>query len=448
VAQAEAALPTAWQAPQAGTAAAAGAVSRPTANALGADWWRQFDDPALPALIEAARQASPTLSSARAALAGAEAARTAAASLLAPRAQATASGLRSREAPAGDIASVFSVGVQASWELDLFGGQRAAEQAAARRLEAARADGQAAALAVVADTVGSLIGLRACEAGAAQAADDARSRAETARLTELTARVGFTAPADAALARAGAAQARSQALQQRAACDQAVKALVALTALDEGRLRALLQPGQSRLPVVPALAPASLPAALVQQRPDLVAAARRVQAAQADQGQAEAALKPSLALTGSLSRSRIDAAGFSTTGNVWSFGPLQLTVPLFDSGQRTAAVDAARASADDAVVQYAAALRRAVREVEDALVALDATGARQADAESAARDFAAVLKATEQRQRTGLSSLFELEDARRQTLAAQGALVELQRERATAWVSLARALGGGWTPNP
>ena len=223
---------------------------------------------------------------------------------------------------------------------------------------------------------------------------------------------------------------------------------MALTGIDEPGLRTRLLTGRARLPAVPPLAPATLPAALVQQRPDLVAAARRVEAAMAEQRQAQAALKPSLALTGSIGRNRIDAAGFSTTGNVWSLGPLELTVPLFDSGQRAAAADAARARVDDALVQYAAALRQAVREVEDALVALDASATRQADAEAAARDFQTVLRATEQRQRGGLASLFDLEDARRNALSAQGALIDLQRERATAWVSLARALGGGWTPNP
>ena len=120
-------------------------------------------------------------------------------------------------------------------------------------------------------------------------------------------------------------------------------------------------------------------------------------------------------------------------------------VPLFDGGALDAALLGAEAGLDEARAQLAGALRQGVREVEEALVALDATAARRADAEAAARDFEAALQATEARQRGGLASLFELEDARRSALAAQSALIELDRERATAWVSLARALGGGWT---
>ena len=94
---------------------------------------------------------------------------------------------------------------------------------------------------------------------------------------------------------------------------------------------------------------------------------------------------------------------------------------------------------------YQAQVRRAVREVETALVQLDATARRQLDAESAARDFNASLQATQARQKGGLASLFDLEAARRNAVQAQGALIELQRERAAAWIALYRALGGGWS---
>ena len=89
-------------------------------------------------------------------------------------------------------------------------------------------------------------------------------------------------------------------------------------------------------------------------------------------------------------------------------------------------------------------LRTAVREVEEALVALQSTAARGEDARSAADGYERSLRAVESRYRGGLASLFELEDARRTAVAAQSALIELQRERVAAWISLYRALGGGW----
>lgn len=432
-----AAGPATWQAPL-----------PPGGRAPDARWWTAFDDPALPPLVQAAEAAATGVASARARLAQAAAARSAAAAQLLPAAQGSLSAQRSREMPNAAATNLVSAGLQAGWEIDLFGARRAGAQAAGGRERAAAADLAAALTAVRAETVGSLIALRACEAQAQQTERDAASRAETARLTVAVADAGLRAPADAALARAAAAQARSAALQQRATCSQLVKALVALTALDEAELRQRLAPATARVPQSPALAPATLPAELLRQRPDLVAAAQRLQATLADQQAAEADLWPQLQINGSLGRTRMSTHTLSVTGNSFSLGPLTLTVPLFDGGARRAAVDSVRAQADEARAQLGGALRQAVREVEDALVTLDASAARRADAEAAARDFDSVLRATEARQRGGLASLFELEDARRSALAAQSALIELDRERATTWVTLARALGGGWTADP
>jgi outer membrane protein, multidrug efflux system len=106
---------------------------------------------------------------------------------------------------------------------------------------------------------------------------------------------------------------------------------------------------------------------------------------------------------------------------------------------------AAKSTYNEAVALYAAQLRRAVREVESALVALQSTALRDVDARAAAQDFEASLVATQARQQGGLASVLDLEVARRNALQAQSALIDLQRERASAWITLYRALGGGWT---
>jgi outer membrane protein TolC len=105
-----------------------------------------------------------------------------------------------------------------------------------------------------------------------------------------------------------------------------------------------------------------------------------------------------------------------------------------------------QAAYDEAVAQLQGGVRRALREVETALVALDATAARERDVMAAATDFEASLTATEARQRGGLASLLDLEAARRNALLARSTVIELQRERTTAWIALYRSLGGGWTP--
>lgn len=194
----------------------------------------------------------------------------------------------------------------------------------------------------------------------------------------------------------------------------------------------------------------NLPASLLARRPDLVRAERAVVAAAGDQTQAAARERPSVSLSGWLAGGVGRAGGVTASGAVWSFGPLLVDFPLFDAGRRAANTAAARAAYDDAVLQYRGLARRAVREVEAALVALESATQRQADAASASRDFEISVRATAARQRAGLASLFDLEAARRNAVAAQSVLIDLQRERAAAWISLVRALGGGWdaaTPN-
>ncbi len=412
-------------------------------------WWARFNDPTLLVLQAAAQDASPSLAMARARVERARAAQVLAGAAGSPRLDAQGAASVGRNVPRQPTASSLSLGLQAQWELDLFGAVAAGKAAATARLEGAQAQWHDARVAVAAETASSYTQLRACQAQLALAQLDATSRAETARLTDASAGAGFTAPADAALARAGAAQARMLAVSQQAQCETQVKALVELTDLPEPTLRQRLAASTGVLPTPAPIAPVALPAALLAQRPDLLDAARAVVAAAGDTAQAQAREKPQVSLSGSfagvsLHTSGGGMAGGTTNGATWSLGPVVVNFPLFDGGARAANTAAARASYDEAVALYRSHVRRAVREVETSLVALQSSAARQDDAASATRDFEASLRATTQRQQRGLASLFDLEAARRNAVQAQGALLELQRERVSAWISLYRALGGGW----
>jgi multidrug efflux system outer membrane protein len=429
-------LPAAWQAP----------LPQGAVPLDGAQTWSRMNDPLLPALVAAAQQASPSLASAAARIERARASRVAAGAALLPAVDAVGSASRVRTVPKGAITESVSAGAQAGWELDLFGGVAAGRDAAQARLQAAQAGWHGARLSVAAETASSYVQLRACEAQIAQTQLDADSRAQTSRLTGLSAQAGFTPPADAALARASAAQARNALASQRAACDTLLKSLVELTDLAEPDLRQRLAAGTARVPRPQALAVAdTLPASLLARRPDLADAELGVLAAAGDRAQTQAREKPQVSLSGSLNFGSGRAGGVTATGSVWSLGPLQISFPLFDGGARAAASVAAQANYEEALAQYRSLARRAVREVEAALVALQSSNEREADAQAAAQDFELSLKATEARQKGGLASLFELEAARRNAVAAQSALIDLQRERAAAWIALVRALGGGWS---
>ena len=371
--------------------------------------------------------------------------RAAAGSAQLPTLDAQAAASRGNNQPPAPLASTAQVGLQSRWEIDLFGGRAADAQAAQARLEGAQAGWHGARVAVAAETANSYIGLRICQRLLEVAGNDARSRAETSRLSELSAQAGFTAPAVSALARASAAESSARLTQQRAQCDAELKALVALSGVAEPALRQKLgtawtQPQQGDL-----FAVAAVPAEVLAQRPDVFEAEREVAAASADVGSARADRFPRLSLSGSVAAGTIRAGGTTTDAQTWAIGPLALSLPLFDAGARAANVDAAQARYEEAAALYQARVRDAVREVEQALVALDSARARGEDARIATEGYRVSFTATEARFRAGLASLVELEDARRTALAAETALVGLQRERLAAWVALYRAAGGGWS---
>jgi len=173
------------------------------------EWWRQFNDPLLVDLIGAAQAVSPSVASAASRIEQARATRVAAGAALLPSLDANASAVRGKQDFITGMATTYSAGVQASWELDLFGARRAARDAAQARVDGAQVAWHDARVAVAAEVATSYTSLRACEAQVEQQQIDAHSRGETARLTELSRQAGFEAPASAALARASAAQGNS-----------------------------------------------------------------------------------------------------------------------------------------------------------------------------------------------------------------------------------------------
>lgn len=407
-------------------------------------WWTQFDDPLLNELIAAAEANSPSVAAARSRLYQARATSVGATASLLPKLDGTLSGSRGQQDIRFPAGTATSAGLAASWEIDLFGANSANYDAANLRYSGAQADWHQARVSLAADVASSYIGLRACEAALEQRSIDTASRRESARLSGINADAGLESPANAALARASAAQSSTALTQQRAQCEIAVKALVALTAIDEPLLRQRLQAASTRLPQPASIAVNEVPAAAIAQRPDLYSSAQAVLAASADVSNLQAQRLPRITLAGNISHSRFASDTATLEGRVWTLGPLQVTLPIFDAGLRRANVDSGRARYDEAVINYGAKLRGAVREVEEALINLESAKERDADAQAAVEGFAASYKGVEARQRHGLASLFELEDARRSLIAARLALIEVQRDRVNAWVALYRALGGGW----
>lgn len=455
--QVDALAPPQWQAP----------LPHNGSQADLANWWRGQSDGLLTELIDAAQTVSPNVASAASRIAQSRAERVAAGAALAPNVDAAASVNRSNQQSALPMGTTSQAALNASWEIDLFGANRAARDAAQARLESAHAGWHDARVSVAAEVANQYYGLRACEQLLAVAQQDAASRADTARLTELSATAGFQSPASLALARASAADGNSRHIAQRAACDIDVKVLSALTAIAEPELRRKLAASAagaapaasptappSVMPAAaayaafapPAMAIAELPARTISQRPDVFTAEREVAAASADVGNAEAQRYPRLSLSGAIGIANFRAGGENTKTDTWTIGPVSLSMPVFDAGRRRANVESAKVRYDAAVISYRATVRQAVSETEQALVNLDSTAARASDAQTALEGYRANYAAVDDRYKNGMASLFELEDARRTRLSAEQTVINLQRERSAAWVALYRAAGGGFQP--
>ncbi len=410
-----------------------------------ADWWQRFDDPLLPELVRESQAGSPTLMQALARLGEARANLRSTSAQRWPAVDAAAQMQRGASASSTFVASTQgSLGVDATWEVDLFGATRAQIAAAQARSEQAALGWHAARVSLAADVASTYVALRACEAQQQVLDQDASSQAQTAELTREKVRVGFEAPANGALADGAAADASNRAIAQRADCDALVKSLVVLTVQSEPALRARLQAGAAKLPQPGAFDVGMLPAQLLQQRPDIAAAERALLAAAADVGVAEAARYPRLTFSGNLGAAVLRTGGNSVDGAAWGFGP-SLVLSIFDAGARGAREDAARARYDEARASLDGQLHRAIGEVEEALLRLDAATRREGQAQRAAQGFRDFFAAAEQRWRIGAGSLIDREDARRTALSAQNALIDVQRERVTAWITLYRTLGGGWS---
>lgn len=427
----EPATPQAWVAPQ------------PHGGESGTliDWWSRFDDPVLVRLQSRAEQDSPTLDQAVARIAQARAnLRTNQAGGL-PSVTGSASyseagqDMNSTGQSFQMTAGGEQAGLDASWEIDLWGKVRRGNEAARARIEARVDDWHDARVSLAAEVADTYMQYRGCEQLVDIYRQQAQSQGETARLTRISANAGFTAPADAELAEASAASTRSSATDQASQCDLLVKSLASLTAQEEPALRALLESGKASLPPAPLFEVSSVPADMLRQRPDVASTERELAAASAEIGVAAADLYPSISLSGSLSANSLMRQ--------WSFGP-SLSLPIFDGGRARAGVASARAAYDIQLGAYRQAIRAAVLEVEQALVRLDAARSREQDAERAAQGYAASFNATDQMLRAGSASMIDRESARRNALDAQRSLVSLRITQAREWIALYKALGGGW----
>lgn len=430
-----AALPVAWNAPL-----PAGVAVLPQADDL-ARWWERFGDPQLSALVAQALQAHPSALSAQAALRQARAqARVQAAGML-PDVSLSGSAQRSRSG--GQTGNSFQVGLDAGWEPDLFGRLDAGVQASEADARAAQASLEQVHVSLSAEVALQYISLRSLQQRLAIAQRNLETQQQTLQITDWRVQAGLATSLVAEQARAAAEQTAAQVPQLQANLAQARHALAVLTGQAPAALDAALAAPQAVPQPSQALA-LDIPADTLRQRPDVRVAQERVQAALARVSQADAARYPSLRLSGSLGLRALTLGALGDSASLVHSLLGSVAVPLFDGGATQAQVQVQQAALEQARQAYQLAVLTALKEVEDALVALQGEAARLAHLQQAAQAAGNAALLAQQRYASGLIDFASVLETQRTQLATQDALATSQANLGSNHVRLFKALGGGW----
>jgi NodT family efflux transporter outer membrane factor (OMF) lipoprotein len=441
------ALPAAWS-EAAGPADAASAGAHATSLV---QWWRRFNDPLLATLISQALRANTSVQSAQAALQQARAARDVAAAALSPHVTGSAGAQRSK---AGDASAnnTFNAGFDASWEPDVFGGNRSAlraDEASAQAAAASLADVQ---ISISAEVAVSYIQLRGAQARLLIARENLRSQLETLQLTDWRVQAGLLTSLEGEQARAASEQTRAQIPALETGLAQLRHSLALLCGQAPDALRAPLA-GEGAVPAGPAIPAAqddlavSLPADTLRQRPDVRAAEQQVSAALARVDQADAARYPGFQLGGSLGLRAMTLGGLSGGGALATSLLASISGPLFDAGASLAQVRVQQGALEQARQAYRSTVLTALKDVEDALAALGGDRERRLHLQKAVEAAANAALLARQRYASGLIDFQTVLETQRSLYSTQDALASTSTDLGADHVRLYKALGGGWQPD-
>ncbi|WP_206240436.1 efflux transporter outer membrane subunit [Novosphingobium terrae] len=417
----------------------------PSADAPVAAWWTSFGDSTLNQLEERVEKGNPSLAIALARYDEAKGALRQTQADLLPQIAAGGSAQRdrvSRNRPltTGQAATYneYQAGASLAWEIDLFGRIRNGVKAGRAEAQASAADVAGVRLALQTQLAAAYFQMRGLDAREGLLRQTVEAYQRAFDLTGTRHEGGIASGLDTSRARAQLTIAQAELAgisAQRAAFEHAIAVLIGEPA------SSFSLPADARLPGPPSF-PTATPSILLQRRPDIDAAERRVYAANARIGVARAAFFPAISLGG--------AGGYQTTGpnllsaasSFWALGPASLSQTVFDGGKRAAGVRIARASFEEAAASYRQTVLTAFKEVEDDL----ANGRDLVKQEDAMRNAVDAADTTRElaltRYRDGAADYLDVVTAQTAALDAERSLLDLHTRQLTTAVDTARALGG------
>jgi NodT family efflux transporter outer membrane factor (OMF) lipoprotein len=435
------------------------APAAPVDNAqpAAAPWWDGLHDPELSKLVRQALSGSPTIKAAEARLRQARASLhqqkanelpTVAGNALylhtnTPSLGALTSGSSGSSGSGSGDLNLYSVGFDATWELDIFGGTRRAIEAASAQAEASEADLQDMHVSLAAEVVQAYVGLRDQQQRLALAKQSAALEQQVLGLTEQRRARGAASDADVERLRTQLETTRGTAIPLQAQIDASLDQLAVLTGQEPGMLDSELAT-PTPLPDLPAHVPVGDPAALLRRRPDIRKAERNLAASNAQIGQQVANYFPKVNLLGDVGWGSTDL-GHLFDGS--SFTPVVAPIlqwNILDFGRTAAKVDQAKAGSNEAIANYQSTVLSAL---QDAETALSRYGHQRDNVISLARIKASAdhtLALTRQRYVVGVVSQIEVVNDIRSQLEATQNLAAGQVQLLTDYASLQKGLGLGW----
>jgi NodT family efflux transporter outer membrane factor (OMF) lipoprotein len=444
--------------------ATAAPSSRPASNkdstivadhAVWADWWTKFGDEELDSLIARAVVANHELKIAAARVQEARAVERVAASELYPTIDLSAAFLKTRGSAAGFgfpygapgmDRSLYQIGFDATYEVDLFGGIRRSVEAAGASAEATEDQRRGVQVSLLGEVAREYIGLRALQRRLAIARQNLEDQQRTLGIVQKRVKNGLAPTFDLVRARAQVDSTSSGIPPIEAGIEQTIYVLSVLLGQEPLALSSELT-AAAPIPPVPPEVPIGLPSELLRRRPDVMGAERELAAATAVQGVAVSDLFPHLILGGTAGVQSLKAdklfsqhdpsSGFYLAGPVaqWTF---------FDGGRRGANVDRAKAQVRAALSAYEDTVLRALQEVDGDLVAYSHDQAQRDELVTLVADSQEAVRIAKGEYANGLIDLLDVLDVQRNLYAAQDALAQAQQTVSSDLVALYKALGGGW----
>jgi NodT family efflux transporter outer membrane factor (OMF) lipoprotein len=424
-------------------------VARPTDDVIRGNWWELFDDPQLNALEDQVAISNQTLLAALANFQAARAVVKEARAQLFPAVSAAPSVTKSKASsslsPVGIRSQTqWSLPLEASWELDLWGAIRNTVKADTFAAQASAANLENLRLSAQADLAEDYFALRGQDALKGVLDATVVADRKSLDLTKALYQNGMDSDEDVSEAETALATVTAQDTNlgiQRALYEHAIALLLGRPASE---FSILVQPAAANPPVQPPEIPLAVPSQLLERRPDVASAERSVAAANAQIGVAKAAFFPTLTLSAEGGFQSANTANLlSGPSFFWSLGSA-MAQTVFDAGLRKAAVEQYRATYDSTVANYRQTVLGAFQEVEDSLSSLRILTQERGEQEAAVQSAQRTLAIATHRYELGIDSYLNVIVAQMTLLSNQQTEVSLRVQQMTSSVQLILALGGGW----